>query len=104
MLHFSHYTVSVPVLQVLFGRTDKFGDATSIIAWDLMGNQMIKVRRTWHRDILICYRSTTAHLLNAYISVLCTLKTLQEIGNLIKVGFIHRRFVLSLLFLVIVQF
>jgi len=59
MLHFSHYTVSVPVLQVLFGRTDKFGDATSIIAWDLMGNQMIKVRRTWHWDILICYNYCT---------------------------------------------
>ncbi|XP_052814372.1 uncharacterized protein LOC128241470 isoform X5 [Mya arenaria] len=31
--------------KVLFGRTDKFGDATSIIAWDLMGNQMIKEMR-----------------------------------------------------------
>jgi len=31
--------------KVLFGKTDKFGDATSIIAWDLMGNQMIKEMR-----------------------------------------------------------
>ena len=31
--------------KVLFGRTDKFGDATNIIAWDLMGNQMIKKMR-----------------------------------------------------------
>lgn len=31
--------------KVLFGRTDKFGDATNIIAWDLMGNQMIKTMR-----------------------------------------------------------
>ncbi|KAL3854443.1 hypothetical protein ACJMK2_013712 [Sinanodonta woodiana] len=31
--------------KILFGRTDKFGDATSIIAWDLMGNQPIKEMR-----------------------------------------------------------
>ncbi|KAH3752072.1 hypothetical protein DPMN_186682 [Dreissena polymorpha] len=31
--------------EVLFGRTDKSGDATSIISWDLMGNQMIKDMR-----------------------------------------------------------
>lgn len=31
--------------KVLFGRTDKYGDATSIIVWDLMGNQMVKEMR-----------------------------------------------------------
>ena len=31
--------------KVLFGRSDKYGNATSIIAWDLMGNQLIKEMR-----------------------------------------------------------